>query len=193
MKKAPSKKLFAGIFSAFLIVFSFQNCSQAPRADEVTYSAELTSMKVDLQSERMKQVDFLIQENESVTRAGRTYSIAVNKTLQVDLITGIFKIASDLGLDPNDYCLTDSLKQELLTILKGSQICKNPDIASDKVCTMVLKPSYAQILTDVDHYDLGSANNGCGAGSVDLCGSQPDMLKGFIAALKNQYKSLSCH
>lgn len=185
-------KLVGGLVLGLVIMFSFQNCAQAPRADDISGQTSAFAAKVDLQGEKLNQIDFLIQENESVSRAGRTYSLAVNKNLQVNLITGVMSVVSDLGGPATEFCLTEGLRNELISVLKASQICKKPEAPAGKLCTMVMKLPYAQIRTDVDQFDLGAANDGCGSGGVDLCGAQADMLKGYAAALKARYKSLSC-
>ena len=187
----------AWISSLFVlaIIFSFQNCQKAPHVDEISSmhlsSSHASSSKINLSSEQVQQIDVLIEEKETITRGGNTYDLMVNKMLEIDLKTGVFQVVSDLGGTPARYCLTESFKNELVSILKTSQICKSETV-KDRICAQVIKPAYAQILTDVGQYDLGQSADSCGSESNDLCGDQAKMLKGFIATLKTQYKTLNC-
>ncbi|MBC7421647.1 MAG: hypothetical protein H7328_13040 [Bdellovibrio sp.] len=190
-----TKKLLGLTCAGFIMIFSFQNCQKVPLANDVAALpsvAQLNNSKIDLKDEKLNQVDFVITEKETVTRGSHTFDLMVNKTLQISLSSGVFQVVSDLGEGLVPYCLTESLRHELLSILKSSQICIAPDEPAGQVCAQVIKLPYAQILTDIDQYDLGSATDSCGSGAQDLCGSQADMLKGYVAALKTQYKSLSC-
>ena len=189
-----SKKLLGGIVAVLVVVvFCFQNCQKNPTANGMTsISSSQAQGKVNLQDENVSQIDFLIQENETVTRVSRTYQLVVNKTLKINLTSGVFQVVSDLGGAAAEYCLTNSLKDELVSLLKSSQICKSEAVSSGQVCAQVVKRPYAQVLTDINQYDLGGASDSCGSNSQDLCGSQASMLQGYLAALKSQYKNLIC-
>jgi hypothetical protein len=186
-------KILVAIIGSALVIFSFQNCQKAPYADEVSSLKPSVTAKVDLQNEKISQLNVYTQESEMVARQGRTYELYVSKTLQIDLATGQIQVVSDVSNVPIDYCLTDSLKNELLGILKTSKVCKTAaETAPGVVCTMALIPPYAQLTTDAAQFNLGAASDGCRRNMDDLCGDQSAMLKGFIAALKTKYKSLTC-
>lgn len=187
---------WSSAIAALAIIFSFQNCQKAPHADEISSSgntaAGSSSSKIDLASESIHQIDFIIVEKETVTRAGRTFDLMVNKTLEINLRTGAFDVVSDFGGVAVKKCLTEDLKNELTAILKTAKICKiAATVTADHVCTQSLKLPYAEILTDVGQYGLIDGGV-CGEVSNELCGEHKTLLKGFIASLKTQYKNLNC-
>ena len=185
---------WARLFVAVIILFSFQNCQKSPYADEIStkVAANANANNVDLSKESLDQVSFIFSEKEVVTKNNQNFEIFINKSLEIDLASGVVHVLSDLG-DAATACLTENLKQELVSILKSSQICQSAPGAPDQMCTQVITPAYAQIKTSKDQFDLGFSSNGCGHNVLDLCGEQAALLHGYIQALKNQYKNLSCH
>lgn len=192
--------LVSTIGAALILLISFQNCQKPPYADEIN-SQVLNAIgssgsdynKVDLNQEAVDSINFLIQDSQIVSRAGKTYQINYNKTLQINLKTGNILESSDLSGETAHYCLTEALKNELIAILKSSQVCKKQQNSpAGSVCTQVMKLPYAQVMTSREQFDLGSASDGCGNNSIDLCESQPDLLKGYIEAIKKQYQQLVC-
>lgn len=184
----------ASLLLGIVILFSFQNCQKSPYADEIStlVTVNASSNQVDLSKESLDQVNFIVSEKEIVTKNNQNFEITVNKNIEIDLASGVVHILSDLG-DSATACLTESLKLELVSILKSSQICQSEPGAPDQICTQVITPAYAQIKTSNDQFDLGFSSNGCGHNVLDLCGDQANLLHGYIQALKNQYKNLSCH
>jgi len=69
---------------------------------------------------------------------------------------------------------------------------KKPDPPPGQICTMVVKLPYAEIVAEKETFSLGGASDGCGSNSFDLCGEQAEVLQGFIASIKANYKSFSC-
>ncbi len=187
-------KIMGAIVASIAIVFTFQNCQKAPFADEIASQYRSNpAQKIDLKNEKISQLDVFIDESETITRSGRSFQLMVTKTLQIDLNSGVLQAVSDSGGAPVQYCLNENLKNELLGILKTSQICKTPSTPpAGTMCSMAIIPAYAQLLTDVSQYNLGYANDGCKTNMDDLCGDKSAMLKGFIAALKTNYKTLIC-
>lgn len=191
------KKLITSITaSAFILLISFQNCQKPPYPDEINglnVNAVPSLGKIDLSKEEIISINFVIQDTQAVTKAGNTYQINYNKILEIDLKTGIIRESSDLDSTSSTFCLSESLKNELVSILKSSQVCrKQPTLPSGTVCTQVMKMPYAQLMTLGAQFDLGSATDGCGSNSLDLCDDQPDILKGYIEAIKKQYLQLAC-
>lgn len=185
----------ASIIAGVIILFSFQNCQKSPYADEISslsLAANSSNGQVDLSKEALLEVNVVISEKEIVTKNNQNFEILVGKNLSIDLSTGVIQITSDLG-SSSTACLTESLKQELVSILKSAQICKSGEGSPNQMCTQAIVPAYAQIKTSQDQYDLGFSPNGCGNNVLDLCGEQASLFQGYIQALKNQYKNLNCN
>lgn len=185
--------------AGLVILASFQNCQKAPYQDEINNlsknaSGTSASNKVNLSEQRVVQVQFLSKGPKTVTNNGSTYSLIVNTTQQIDLATGKISVSSDNSTDVSTYCLTSDLKNELLNIVKASSVCNSTaQVSSSQVCTQVLKLPYARIVTSNEQFELGSATDGCGSNTVDLCDDQPSLLKGFAANLTSKLSSLICN
>lgn len=151
------------------------------------------SSKIALADEKVNAVDFVVSENQIVSKNGRMISLIYNKTFEIDLATGKILVETDFEPGQKVYCLTDELKTEIESILKVATICKSDSYRPiDQVCSQVLKKPYAKILTEKNQFELGSATDGCGTGAVDLCGDEPLMLKGFVSHLNNKLATLVC-
>ena len=191
------KTAIASLVAVLVLLVSFQNCQQPPHPDEINGKNVLASgviSKVDLNEERVKNVNFIFEDQTIVNRAGQDYTVKYNKTLQVDLTSGVIVQTSDLDAGSNQYCLTEDLRVELVSILKSSQVCKSGvKQQSGQVCAQSIKLAYAELLTDREEFQLGYATDACGSNSIDLCEGQSNLLKGYIQALKNQYSQLSCN
>lgn len=192
MKSAAASSIIA----VFILLFSFQNCQNPPHPDEVSgqaLNAVGISNSIELNQEALQSISFIINDFKIITKAGNTYQLNYNKTLQIDLKTGTILETSDIDNETVKYCLNESLKNELVSILKSSQVCKSqPNLPEGTVCSQVMKLPYAQLFTDKVQYDLGSATDGCGSSSIDLCGDQSNLLKAYIENLKKQYQQMIC-
>lgn len=172
---------------------AFQNCQQVPHPDDLSNAGDQKSAnKIDLKGHKISEISLLFLENETVSRNSGSYQVQVNKTLKISLPSGTIAVSSDLDNQVVNYCLTETLTNEVIEILKTSQICKNPDPAPGQVCTMALKLPYAEIFTEKETYSLGGASDGCGTNGMDLCGEQAAVLQGFVASVKTNYKSFAC-
>jgi hypothetical protein len=189
------KLVLGGLLVIFTLLLSFQNCQKPPHPDEINQvSLNLnTAQKVDLNQEVIVSVSLVFQDSKVVTKAGHNYQVLYNKTLDVDLKTGAIVERSDIDSSTANYCLTQALKNELVSILKASQVCKSGEAQNNQqVCGQAIQPPYAQLITSREQFDLGSASDTCGNNSIDLCEDQPNLLKGFIQSLKSSYKQLTC-
>lgn len=180
--------------SVFVLFISFQNCQKPPYPDELNSSnINAYSNRKDLGIDAVQTIILLVPATQSVIKAGNTYQINYNKLLSINVNTGILTESSDVSATTAQYCLNIALKNELISILKSSQVCtKQPVLPAGTMCSQVLKLPYAQLITANSQYNLGSASDGCGSNSVDLCDEQSVILKGFIEAIKNQYQEMSC-
>ena len=193
------KILWFTIISGFLVLFSFQNCQKSPAPDELqlySKSAVLQPVNpavINLADKKISSFAFTGRENEEVMKNGTAFTIVTDKIYQLDLLTGKMTSESEFTQVQKHYCLTDSLKNELNSILKSSSVCANsPEPTTKEECAQSLKPGYAKIGSDQGQYDLGAATDGCGSNSIDLCGDSSNLLKGFISHLKSQLSSISC-
>lgn len=195
-KEGGIVKWIIGVLAVLITgVLAFQNCQQAPHPNELAktdQNVDGNAVKVDLQGEKISAIHFLFSENEKVFRSSGSYQVDVNKTMKVYLPSGEIDLISDLDSKTQRFCLTETLTNEVLHILKTSQVCKKPDPAPGQVCTMVVKLPYAEIIAEKETFSLGGASDGCGSNSFDLCGDQASLLQGFIASVKANYKSFSC-
>ncbi|MFZ3228784.1 MAG: hypothetical protein WA160_01170 [Pseudobdellovibrio sp.] len=187
------------IFAGLMVLLSFQNCQKAPHQDEISNSVATsvtgasTTNKINLSEQQVSSVDLLIQEVQTLVKNERTFSVVVNKTLQIDLSSGRISATSDLAQDVQFYCLTADLKNELLSIIKSSSVCKSTNTKSNlQVCAQVLRLPYARISTSNEVFSLGSASDSCGTDSIDLCNDESALLKGFSANLKTKLSTLVC-
>lgn len=187
--------------TVLVLLISFQNCQKPPHPDEISgrfLSQSLDPIpggalgKIDLNLEVIEGISFIVPDTKLVNRAGHTYQVSFNKTLQVDLRTGSLLESSDLDSTTKNYCLTESLKNELIAILKSSQVCKKQSLPEGTVCAQVMKLPYAQVSTNKEQIDLGGGTDSCGSNSMDLCEAQASLLKGYIEMIKKQYTQLVC-
>ena len=189
-------KIVGVILATFAVGFvAFQNCQKAPHPDDLTATSidgTSSTNKIDLQGLKISDVSFNFTENETVTRNSGSYQLVVNKSLKVLLPGGQMTLSSDLNSQTQKYCLTETLSNELVSILKSSQVCKNQGAPTGQVCTQALKLPYAVVTTENETFALGGSTDGCGTNSIDFCGQQIDVLKVYIASVKANYKSFVC-
>lgn len=191
-------KILGVVLTTLLAGFvAFQNCQQAPHPNDLDNAAAVdtnaVSKSLDLANEKISDISFSFLENTTVVKPSGSYSVGVNKNLKISLPSGKMVLTSDLDDSSSEYCLTETLTNELVKILKSAKICRTGAAAEGKVCTQVYKLPYATLVTEKATYELGSATDGCGSNSVDLCGESASLLQGFYASLKTNYKSFSCH
>jgi hypothetical protein len=192
------KTAIASLFGIFILLISFQNCQQPPHPDELSGASTLASntvsaTKVDLNAEAVDSVQFMMEDTKVVSRAGNNYQVKYNKTLEINLQTGGMTETSDVDSAVNTYCLSETMKNELVSILKSSQVCRSENkLAAGRVCAQSVKLPYASVTTSSGSYDLGWASDACGSNTIDLCDDQANTLKGFIAAVKSNYTQMAC-
>jgi hypothetical protein len=189
-------KFVGALIATALVGFlAFQNCQKAPNPNDISApagEAHPISGKFDLQTEKISEISFIFQEPETVTKKSNSYQIEVNKNLKINLLNGEMDLTSDLDSSSKKLCLTETLLNELNSILKTSQICKAAPITDGRMCTQVMKLPYAVLVTEKENFSLGSATDGCGSNAVDLCAEQKSLLQGFVASLKTRYLGFVC-
>ncbi len=194
------KSFWVCFVSGFVLLFSFQNCQKSPAADEFNVLSSglvvgaSTSNKVILAEQKLKEIEFIVQENQTLLKSGQTFTLIAENAYRINLADGHGMVQSGTGQVQKTFCLTQELKSELNSILQSSSVCldEKKEKSDDQVCLQAIKNPYAKILTDNDHFELGFATDSCGSNSVDLCADQSDLLKGFITHLKLQVSLLTC-
>lgn len=186
------------VISVFVLLVSFQNCQKPPHPDEIasrdgSYALGVVS-KVDLNEESVQEAAFMVDGVTSVTHpSGHVYQVQHKKTLSVDLATGHMVVSSEMDGTTSTYCLTDEMKEELITLLRSSQVCQMGEPPQGQVCAQSVQEPYAELQTDRQKFSLGYASDACGSNAIDLCGEQVNMLKGYIQALNSQYSAMACN
>lgn len=192
-----SKYLIAVLVGVFTLLFSFQNCQKSPQSEDVLtqfLSAKPEGSEADLSQASIEALDVITKDSKvMVSQSGHNIQLIYDVVLKINLKTGLMTELNEQSSGAVQYCLTQSLRDELVTLLKSSYVCKTqPEIDPSVLCTQVLQPEYARVYTTQNQYNLGSATDGCGHNKIDLCGEQADLLKGFIANLKVNYKQMTC-
>jgi hypothetical protein len=184
----------AGIVAVLAVIglFAFQNCNKNPSADSLQNQNPSVS-RFNLPVADISSVSFYVPDVTTVSKAGKTYSLKYNKTLKINFDTGEILELNDFNSDKATYCMPEDLLQELKSIIETSQVCKAPAQSSDQVCTQVYQSPYCDVAVGDDITALGSATDGCGNNSIDLCEDQDDVLKAFIQKLNSSYTTYSCN
>lgn len=179
-----------------ILLFGYQNCSQdndsrwSKKTDAQT--ASTASGTIAFGQSKVEQLKFYIDGQTEFQKSGKTFYVTEKKQYILNVETGVVSEQDQQGLLLNNYCLTSELKNEVSGIISSASVCHAQVPPDDVVCAEVITPAYAELVTDSSVIELGSATNSCGANSADLCGSQSDMLKGWIQAVKNQLGQLEC-
>lgn len=190
--------LWISFLTGFIVLFSFQNCQKNLFHDEAHLqisngAVSLNPNKILLSDQNIKEIYFFSRENENLVKNGNSFTVVTNKTYEIDLESDQIFVGSDFSKTQKTYCLSGELKTELIQILKSSSICKSQkEQNSDRVCSQVMKAAYSRIVTSSDNYELGAASDSCGSNSVDLCGDEPLLLKGYLAHLQAKLQDLNC-
>lgn len=191
-----SKYVLSILVGVFAMLFSFQNCQKSPQAEDALtqfLSSKPTDSEADLSQASVEALDVIIKDSKVVTQSGHNYQLIYDIVLKINLKTGLITELNEQSSGMFQYCLTSSLRDELVTLLKSSYVCRTqPEIPPSTLCAQVIQHEYARVYTSQDQYNLGSASDACGHNKIDLCGEQSDMLKGFIENLKANYKQMTC-
>ncbi len=190
----------------FALVAGFQNCSpnglnQTDMAGN-SVSGEVSQAPGASQSSPLPAIEAIeVVTPSSLVPNGSTMQRVAEKTLYLDLQSGsISEVNSDgQPVDPPTpasprRCLTQNDLSILMSILESAQLCQAaPASASPKeVCAMIYKSPYARLHSLEGHsIDLGEAHSSCDRGP-DLCGSNPALLKAFVANLAAHLQEKKC-
>ncbi len=195
------KPLWITFIAGFVILFSFQNCQNPPHMDEISTIAVngqiVSGGKITLSEHQIKGLQLVSKFQETIVKNGTSFSVISDRRYDFAFdgsnLKKEFIASSELNAASDTFCLNDELKNELQSILVSASICEKSDQDADQLCAAVILPEYASLQTEADSYSLGAATDSCGSNSVDLCGSEPDLLKGYTKHLDSQLQNLKCN
>jgi len=193
--------VFAGF--AFCLVVGFQNCSRnqlsdTGNSDALSNPAEVTPVeKVDVSQTEMLEVPesaFLEAQLQAEIAQLKPTSTFASHHLEIDAKTGVVHVVDQNSevLAGVQYCLSSSDMSELRSILESAKICEDKAAVDNQLnCTMDYRFPYAKLHFVDSEVALGEALSGCHKGP-DLCGTEKDMLQGFLAHVQNNLSSMKC-
>lgn len=186
-----SKKALA-IVAFFILMFSFQNCSQT--MDPNSNSSEADVQKTD---DEIPHVVLPVKSDSITVLNDPTKSNLEAFYLKISLQDGLVtRLDESLRpvIDKDPYCLSGNQMKELSGILAQSQVCYPPekDLDGNNICALYYKYPYAILNGSYFEVKLGEATSSCDS-PVDLCEEKPEMLKGFVSYLLKNIKKQVCH
>lgn len=183
----------------FLLIFGYQNCQKStfdPAVTNLNNPSESVSTQdqqtIVLSQETLEGLQFKSSVVSHVAHGSTTVSVVKSMLYNFDLFTGEFHVVDQSAQTDVKYCLSANLKSQLNTLLSASSICKGgPSVTEGTVCTQVIQEGYANLITNRDQFHLGSASDGCGSNSVDLCEGSGE-LKAWFGAVQESLAGLAC-
>jgi len=180
---------------AIVAVFAFQNCNIPPKAGDgsVEGSQKAQATRIDMVAANISKVSFYMKEAQTMTRSGQSFSVMMRKQLSINLATGVLTETFDEANSTRTYCLPDSMKNELSSMIEESQVCKWGHVSeAGELCSMALILPYAEVTAGEEMWALGSATDGCGNNAVDLCDNRSDILRQWASAMNQSYSGYTC-
>jgi hypothetical protein len=181
------------IVAPFLLIFGYQNCQKAnfdPAASGVEFSTQ--KQVIPLSEESVEGLQFKSNKAVQVVNGGSSYSVIKSFLYDFDLSTGEINVVDQQSQASERYCLTEAMKSQLQVLIQNSSVCKDGDVAfGGQVCAQVIQEGYANLITNRDHFRLGSSTDSCGSNRVDLCDGSIE-LKNWFESIKPVLSSLSC-
>lgn len=183
----------------FLLMFGYQNC-QKSNYDTLDSSSILASESpspqevqvISLSHEVVENLQFKSGEVVQIPHNGSSYSLVKNLIYDFDVASGEFYVIDQSAQTNDRYCLTDSLKNQLSSLLYSSRVCKyGLKVVEGQVCSQAIQDGYANLITHRDQFRLGSASDSCGSNLVELCDGSLD-LKTWFNNVKSHLSTLSC-
>ena len=184
----------------FLLIFGYQNCQKSsfdPAATNLQNPSESVSSQdeqtISLANESLQELQFKVTKVVQVPHGSTTVSVVKSLLYSFDLSSGEFHVVDQSVQTDLKYCLSESLKSQISTLLSSSSICKGGSKVTDgTVCTQAVQVGYANIITNRDEFHLGSASDSCGSNAVDLCDGSTQ-LKAWFSSVQASLSSLNCN
>lgn len=182
------------LVAPFILLFGYQNCQQGgvqSATQDVGFSAE--KQVIPLNQESVEGLQFKADRAVQVVNGGSSYSVIKKFLYDVDLSSGEIHVIDQVSQVPTSekYCLTEAMKSQVKALIQSSSVCKEGQIAADRVCVQIIQEGYANLITNRDEFKLGSATDGCGSNRVDLCEGSYE-IKNWFESIKPALASLSC-
>jgi hypothetical protein len=179
-------KQLSFLVGVFVLVISFQNCSQ--------HNANLSESESSLNPQKKGESNIIETPIYEVKKLV-LWNSSKMQFLDLDVSTGKMTAFEEGGTVLGDqYCLSANELSEVKTILLNSSVCETAldyEQMKDQVCTMLYKYPYASIDTGKNEFRLGEQTSGCDI-PADLCGDKSQMLKNFVAMVINTLPQKSC-
>lgn len=183
----------------FLLIFGYQNCQKSsfdPAATSIKNPSESVSSQdeqtIVLANESLQGLQFKASHVVQVPHGSTTVSVVKSLLYNFDLENGEFHVVDQGAQTDVKYCLTENLKAQVSNLLLSSSICKGGNkVPEGQSCTQAIQEGYANLITNRDEFHLGSASDGCGSNSVDLCDGSVQ-LKDWFKSVQASLSSLNC-
>lgn len=152
-----------------------------------------SSVVSNLGDQQVEQLKFFTDQDSQTVVSGKTYYIKDKKQFFLDYQTGVFSMLDNSTETYQNYCLSSDLLIQIKDIISGASVCKTePILTEGTVCSQVIMPPYAEVVTSNDVIQLGYASDSCGSNAVDLCEDQSAKLKQWIQTVSNQLSQFQC-
>jgi hypothetical protein len=183
----------------FLLIFGYQNCQKSnfdPATNSLKYPSESVSTQdvqtILLANESLEKLHFKSNEVAQVSHGSSQVSVVKSLLYSFDLASGEFHVIDQGAQTDIKYCLSENQKAQVNVLLSAGSICKNGlKVIEGMVCAQVITEGYANIVTNRDEFHLGSATDGCGSNSVDLCEGS-NQLKNWFQSVRANLAHSNC-
>jgi len=168
------------VVGGFLLILSFQNCQKA----SVQNVASDTSKSFDYQKSSTASFQTL-----------QMWDYDQGRTVDVDVSSGKMSVYLNYGADRGaDYCLSDSERQQLQSILASAEVCQ-PVLPAEQYtnqeCTQLYRYPYAVLVDQGTEVRLGEMTNGCDV-PTDLCGANAAALQNYVQGVLQTLEQQTC-
>lgn len=176
-----------------VLFFSYQNCSQQNFDEVALQKSQSQSEAQSLADLQVQQLKFFTEQNSEVQKGTQKFYVKTKKNYVLDPDSGVLAEHDQATGDLATYCLSNELLSEVRAIVMQSSVCRGGPAAPEGVmCAQVIQEPYAELVTENDIIELGSASDACGSNKIDLCEDQSSVLKNWIESVRSQLPSLTC-
>ncbi len=183
----------------FLLIFGYQNCQKSnfDQAKTVLNNSSQSvstnqAQKIVLAQESLDKIEFKSNEVAQIVHGANQVTVVKSLVYSFDLSSGELHVIDRSAQTDVKYCLSEVQKTQVNTLLSAASICKGGiRIVEGMVCAQVVTEGYGNIVTNRDEFHLGSASDGCGSHSVDLCEGSQD-LKNWFQSVRAGLANSSC-
>jgi hypothetical protein len=167
----------------FVLVLSFQNCSQAPQPGGKDVGAGEASAPT--------YNKYSVSSYSTLA----VWDYVRSQYLDVNLQTGEMVSYAEAGqVRGETFCVPLAQMKELHQILNSAEVCEpivNSQELAGQVCTMQYRYPYASLVDKSDEVRLGEKTNGCDV-PIDLCGDKAQQLKNWTKSIVSNLSQMTC-